>query len=179
VLDAVPCRAGRATPRGDRPVAGFCTTGVNLLKIKFCSGSGKNTTMGSNLLSSDLYSDTLPTAPRLPYENTILDTVLTILYYTILSYAVLCCAVLCCAVLCCALLFSAVLCCAVLGYAMLCYAMLCYDMLCYAILYYTILYYILYTLYYTYTIPIYSNLYFPSSMSLSPLTPLSPHLPLP
>ncbi len=149
---AVPCRA---TLRGNRPGAAFCITAVNLRQIEFGefgSGSAKNTTMArtdflqiSNLPLYQLRHTSL-------VKISILDTVLTILYYNILSYAVLCCvvlccAVLCCAVLCCALLFSAVLCCAVLGYAMLCYAMLCYAMLCYTILYYTILYYTMHILY--------------------------------
>jgi hypothetical protein len=47
---AVPCRAA---PRGARPVAGLCTTAVDLRWIGFGGGSGKNTTMGSILLPPD------------------------------------------------------------------------------------------------------------------------------
>ncbi len=53
-VGAVPCRA---TPRGARPGATFCTTAVNLRQIEFGefgSGSAKNSTMGSNRLPSDL-----------------------------------------------------------------------------------------------------------------------------
>ena len=51
----VPCHAvpRRAAPRGARPVAGLCTTAVDLRWIGFGSGSGKNTTMGSILLPPD------------------------------------------------------------------------------------------------------------------------------
>jgi hypothetical protein len=54
----VPYRAvlWRATPRGARLGAAFSTTAVNLSQIEFgefSSGSAKNTTVGSNRLSSD------------------------------------------------------------------------------------------------------------------------------
>ena len=51
---AVPCRA---TPRGARPGAAFCTTAVNLSRIEFSdfgSGRAKNTRMGSIQAPPDL-----------------------------------------------------------------------------------------------------------------------------
>ncbi len=65
---AVPCRAA---PRGARPVAGLCTTAVDLCWIRF-GGGGKNTMMGSILLPPNINSATLPTAPHLPHEMCIL-----------------------------------------------------------------------------------------------------------
>ncbi len=57
---------------GAQPSAGFCTAAVDLrftLDRILNSGSGKKTTMSSNLHPSGLQSVTLPTAPHFPYEG--------------------------------------------------------------------------------------------------------------
>ncbi len=111
MLDTVP---GRAGPRGTRPVAGFCTTALNLSWIKFGefgSGIAKNTRWAQTtflhncnpvlyqlrhtyrminlfLTQGFLYCTAYYT---IPYYTTLYYIILfhTILYYTILYYIIL------------------------------------------------------------------------------------------
>jgi hypothetical protein len=94
----IPCRAG---PRGARPIAGFCTTALNLSRIEFGefgSGIAKTTRWARskflqiyNLPLYQLRHTSLVVDCSLDTALTILYSVLyyTILYYTILYYTIL------------------------------------------------------------------------------------------
>ncbi len=124
---AVPCRA---TQRGARPGAAFCTTAVNLRQIEFGefgSGSAKNT----GWARTTFLRNCNPVLYQLRHTYLVINLFLTQAflyfteYYTIPSNTIL-------------------------YYTILSYAILYYTILYYTILYYTILYILYYTiLYYT------------------------------
>jgi hypothetical protein len=131
----VPCHAGpcRATLRGARPGAAFCTTALNLRQIEFGefgSGSAKNT----GWAQTTLLQNCNPIFYQLRHTYLLIHKFLTqafsyctnVLYHSILYYTKL---------------YYTILYYTILYYTILYYTILYYTILFYTILYYTILYY--------------------------------------